>query len=155
MNVFSTAHGCGQNSFHFVWKPKYAYSILTGEVKTFCDGVLREIAVEYGYAVNALEILPDHVHLFLSFKPSVCVSDVFHKLKGISAKRLFEAFPRLRGRYWRGHLWSRGKFFRSVGSTTDQAVKHYIECSQGSWKTIKHQMETLDPKQTQITEYLR
>ena len=153
MNVFSTAHGCGQNSFHFVWKPKYAYPILVGEIKTYCEQILRYIAGQYGYDVHSLEVMPDHIHIFVSFKPSVCVSDVFHKLKGISAREIFLVFPELRKKYWGGHLWSRGKFFRSVGSTTDRAVKHYIESSQGSWQTVEPQQEQLHPGQTLITRY--
>ena len=155
MNVFSTAHGRGQNSFHFVWKPKYAYSILIGSVKVVCEEVLRQVAAEHGYVIHAMEVMADHVHVFLSFKPSVCVSDVFQKLKGASAHQLFKRFPHLRKQYWGGHLWSRGKFWRSIGSTTDRAVKHYIECSQGSWQHIEPQTIELDPKQTKITKYLR
>ena len=108
-----------------------------------------------GMWIHALEVMPDHIHVFLSFKPNVSVSEVFHKLKGISAKRLFDTFPQLRKRYWGGHLWSRGKFFRSVGSTTDRAVKHYIEFSQGSWQHIEPQQEQLPAGQTQITRFLR
>ena len=154
MNVFSTAHGCGQNCFHMVWKPKYAYRILVGEVKKECERLLREIADQQGYVIHSLHVAVDHIHVFLSFRPTVCVSDVFHKLKGVSARRLFQRFPGLRKRYWGGHLWSRGKFWRSVGSTTDRAVKHYIEQSQGQWRTPKEERLNLDPKQSQITKYL-
>ena len=153
MNVFATAHGCGQNCFHFVWKPKYAYRILVGEVKSECERVLRDIADKYGYVVHSLHVDANHIHVFLSFKPTVCVSDVFHKLKGISSRKLFQKFPELKKRYWGGHLWSRGKFFRSVGSTTDQAVKHYIEQSHGQRKTPKEERINPDPKQTHITKY--
>ena len=153
MNVFATAHGCGQNSFHFVWKPKYAYRILVGEVKNECERVLRDIAGQYDYVVHSLHVAADHIHVFLSFRPTVCVSDVFHKLKGISSRRLFQRFPELKKRYWGGHLWSRGKFWRSVGSTTDRAVKHYIEQTQGKIKPAKDLTE-LDPNQSQITKYL-
>ena len=152
MNVFSTAHGVGQNSFHLVWKPKYAYSILVGEIKTHCEEVLKQVAQDYGYVIHALEVMPDHIHIFLTFKPSVSVSEVFHRLKGISAHRLFERFPDLRKKYWGGHLWSPGKFFRSVGSTTDWAVKQYIEYSQGDWQ--KPEARKTNHKQASITQFL-
>jgi len=155
VNVFSTAHAAGQNSFHFVWKLKYVFSILIGDVKTQCGEVLEKIAQDYGYVIHALEVMPDHIHVFLSFKPSISVSEVFHKLDGLSGKRLFDVFLQLRKRYLGGHLWSRGKFFRSVGSTTDRAVKHYIEYSQGSWQHVEPQQEQFPAGQTQITRYLR
>jgi hypothetical protein len=49
---------------------------------------------------------------------------------------MFKAFPWLREykpgeeRFWGGHFWSRGYFYRSVGSTTDQAVEFYIKLTQ-------------------------
>ena len=41
-------------------------------------------------------------------------------------------------RFWGGHLWSRGYFFRSVGSTTDQAVEFYIKISQDKKQREKY-----------------
>jgi len=80
--------------------------------------------------------MPDHIHLFVGFKPSFSVSEVEQRFKGISARRLFEMFPQLRKRLWKGHLWSRGKFVRSVGNVTADTIKHYIAKSQGSWEKI-------------------
>ena len=149
-----SAHSVGQNCFHLVWKPKYAYSILTGEVKTECERVLRETAKRYGYGIFSLELQPDHIHCFVGFPPTIPVSDVLHKLKGVSSRMLRKKFPHLCRIYYGGHMWSPGKFYRSVGSTTDKAVKHYIECSHGKWKLVKPEIEVADEKQIQITDYL-
>jgi len=172
MDLMRLSHGAGQNSYHFVWnnkhwsvcvhrhlscrlKPKYAKKILVGEVNKFCEQILHEIADKYEFVLHTLKVMPDHIHVFLSFKPTYSVSKVFNLLKGISARRIFQSFPQLREtEYWGGHLWSRGKFWRSVGSTTDIAVQHYIEYSQGEWKTIQHQIETLERQQSQIKTWL-
>ena len=61
-----SAHGVGQNCFHLVWKTKYAFNVLEGEVKIGCERVLQETARRYGYGVIALEVQPNHVHCFLS-----------------------------------------------------------------------------------------
>jgi len=148
-----SAHSVGQNCFHLVWKPKYAYPILVGDVKSECECVLRETSKRYDYGVISLEVRPEHVHCFVSFSPDVPVSKVLNILKGVSSRYLRDKFPHLQRTYYGGHMWSPGKFYRSVGSTTDRAVKHYIECSQGSWKTIKHEIEELDLAQAQITDY--
>lgn len=116
MNVFSVSHGCGQCCFHLVWKPKYAYSILTGRVKIECERVLRDIAGRHSLTLHALEVMPDHVHVSASFPPSLSASRVLQLLKGASSRELFRRFPRLRKTYWGGHLWSPGKFYRSVGA---------------------------------------
>ncbi|HDK41982.1 MAG TPA: hypothetical protein ENG87_01275, partial [Candidatus Pacearchaeota archaeon] len=43
-----------------------------------------------------------------------------------SAKLFFEFAPRMRLRYPRGHLWSRGKFASSVGFVQLDKVTEYV-----------------------------
>jgi putative transposase len=88
------------------------------------------------FVIYELKVMPNHIHLFVGFSPSVTVSDVVKLFKGISARRLFEMFPQLRKRLWNGHLWSRGKFYRSVGNVTADTIKHYIAKSQGDWEKV-------------------
>ena len=44
----------------------------------------------------------DHIHLHLSYPPSLGVSDLVKRLKGRSAKLLLGEFPELKRRYWAG-----------------------------------------------------
>jgi len=82
--------------------------------------------MEQGYKIHAMEIVEDHVHLFLEFHPSTSLSKVVQYLKGGSSYRLFRLHPELKKRYWGRSLWSSGKFFRSVGNVTADTIKHYI-----------------------------
>ncbi|MCK4367278.1 MAG: transposase [Thermoplasmata archaeon] len=59
------------------------------------------------------------------------MAQVIQLLKAKTAYELFRVFPELRAMFWRGHLWSRGKFFRSVNSVTADVIEHYILESQG------------------------
>jgi REP element-mobilizing transposase RayT len=54
-------------------------------------------------------------------------ADAVHKLKGMSAKGLFQQLPHLRRLYKKGSLWSPGKFMGSVGHITLEKAKKYIE----------------------------
>jgi putative transposase len=90
--------------------------------------------MEQGYKIHAMEIVEDHVHLFLELYPNVSLSKVVQYLKGGSSYRLFRLHPELKKRYWGGSLWSSGKFFRSVGNVTADTIKHYIKESQGKPK---------------------
>lgn len=76
--------------------------------------------------------MEDHVHLFLSMKPTQDISSLIQSLKGISSKHLREMYPELKG--YGSKLWSAGKFFRSVGSVTADTVEYYIKESQGKQK---------------------
>jgi putative transposase len=78
-----------------------------------------------------MEVVDNHVHLFLEFHPSISLSKVIQYLKGGSSYRLFKLHPDLKKQYWGGSLWSNGKFYRSVGNVTADTIKHYIKESQG------------------------
>jgi len=81
-----------------------------------------------------MEVVEDHVHLFLEFHPSTSLSEVLQHLKGGSSYRLFRLYPELRKKYWGGSLWSSGKFYRSIGNVTADTIKQYINDSQGKTK---------------------
>ena len=127
----SRAHSVGQNAYHLVWKPKYAFPVFqTEKLRRVCDGVLRMIAWQHGMRVYELQVMPDHVHLFVEIPPTLCVSKALQLFKGISSRVLRRNFLFLR---YHKHLWSPGKFFRSVGNVTSDVISHYISESQGGW----------------------
>ena len=117
--------------------PNYRYKIFYDKrVKKDCELILNNICMEQGYKIHAMEIVDDHVHLFLEFRPSSSLSRVVQFLKGGSSYRMFKLHPELKKRYWGGSLWSSGKFFRSVGNVTADTITHYIKESQGKPKAL-------------------
>jgi len=157
MNLESYSHGFGQLTYHIVFVPKYRRPIFNEEfVKRACDMLFRQIAEKYGFTIHELQIMPDHVHLFIEVNPSDSISRVVQLFKGISARRLFQRFPEL-ARFSREHIWSAGKFYRSVGNVTADTVKHYIACSQGNWnfeQPVSIAYECAAPGQSLMTNFL-
>jgi len=127
-------HGVGQNAYHLVWKPKYAKDPFKFDlVRMDCEQILYEIARKYDFEIYELQVMPDHVHLFVEVPPTMSVSKTLQLFKGISSFKLFRQHPWLRKYFTKGHFWSPGKFFRSVGNVTAETIQHYISQSQGSW----------------------
>ena len=54
---------------HLVWCPKYRKPVLVGPVEKRWKELLQETAAEYEWAIEAMEIMPDHVHLLIAFDP--------------------------------------------------------------------------------------
>lgn len=72
--------------------------------------------------------MPDHIHRFVSTKPTVAPTDVIRTFKSISAIEVFKRLPRLKRFYSRsGSLWSKGYFVSSVGKVSEETVKRYIQ----------------------------
>ena len=83
---------------------------------------------EHGWTLKAIEVMPDHVHLFPEASPDEAPSAIARTLKPISAVHIFTAFPKLKeGKSWGSGPWSRGCYYGSVGAVTEDGVKKYIE----------------------------
>ncbi len=133
---------------------KYRYKILYNrQDKKDFELILKKICMEQGYKIHAIEIVADHVHLFLEFNPSISLSKVVQYLKGGSSHRLFELHPELKKCYWGGCLWSSGKFFRSVGNVTADTIAHYIKESQGKSKAKPQLCKSMESGQRRLDDF--
>ena len=140
MELKSTQHGYGQNTYHLVFVPKCRFKYFARRgIKKECLKSFYGVAYKYNFDIVSVNIQPDHVHLFVGFPPHYSVSKVVQLFKGVSAYRILHKFPSLRKTFFRaGHFWSAGKFYRSVGNVTAETIQHYIEQSQHGW-TFEHQ----------------
>jgi putative transposase len=141
------SHSVGQNAFHLVWCPKYRWNVLKPKpINALCEALIRGTCYHNGYTVYELEVMPDHIHLFVELPPRVSVSAAFHRIKGRTSRILRSKFGWLRKMYPRGHMWSPGKFYRSVGSVTADTIQNYIKYSQHDWQDVKPGTSKTFPK---------
>ena len=115
-------------NYHLVWCPKYRKPILEKqEVKEFLEDQVHTIAETKDYRVLALEIQPDHIHLFVSTPPFDSPTEIVKVFKGVTALRLFKKFPELRNMYWKGKLWSPSYYVGTAGHVSSETIQKYIE----------------------------
>ena len=94
--------------------------------KKLCETVLHEVAKRHKMEITELSVMSDHIHLVVGIPPTMSVSKAFQLLKGASSKEIFKRKPHFRCRYSKGHFWSPGKFYRSVGDADMETVLHYV-----------------------------
>ena len=135
LNVVKVMHMLVKNrtniydfNFHLVFVTKYRKKVfvndkLRNEMKVF----LQSIAYNKGVRVEHLEVMPDHVHMLISFQPDVAPASVVKSLKGTSARLWFKAHPETKAQLWNGHLWSPSYFMSTVGNVSKDIVAKYIE----------------------------
>ena len=116
-----------QTAYHVVWCPKYRKSILTGSIADESKRLIEGICLERNWSVLALEVQPDHIHLFVSIPPSTSVADAVKILKGSTARKLFVRFPELKKQLWGGHLWSPSYYVGTAGNVSSETIQKYIE----------------------------
>ena len=125
------AHTKTDLKVHVIWIPKYRKPVLTGDVAVRVRDLIRRIASEHELEIISGKVARDHVHVFLSHRPTQPVSQIVQRLKGISSRVLLQEFPRLRKQFWGRHFWARGYLAVSSGTITDDMIQQYIDEQQG------------------------
>ncbi|MFD6323476.1 IS200/IS605 family transposase [Streptomyces sp. NPDC058442] len=110
---------------HVVWCPKYRRPVLGGRVAERLDELIRQKADERGWEIVTLDVMPDHVHLFVKHDAKSSASYVANQFKGFTSRVLREEFPHLRSRM--PTLWSSSYFAASVGAVSADTVRRYID----------------------------
>ena len=130
MNSFSSSYG--QTTIHVCWKVKYCHKIFNfPRIKSFCEHVLRKVAMKWKIEIKEIGFGEEHVHLLLSLNPAMSIAKAMNLLKGTSAFYMFRAFPWLKKRlFWGGHLWNPSYYFDSVGDNSYDRLEHYVRNQQ-------------------------
>jgi putative transposase len=115
--------------YHLVRCPKYRRPVLVDAVADRLKVLLAEKAAELGMTIHALEVMPDHVHLFVEGDPRWCVAEIVNRLKGYTSRVLRGEFRSLRSRL--PTLWTRSYFAGSVGHVSAATVERYIAEQKG------------------------
>ena len=113
-------------NYHIVWCPKYRKPILTGNIKQFLKTCLETIAETKEWKILELQIMPDHIHLFISAKPMFSPTAMVKVLKGVSGLQLFKQYPELKKDYWGGHIWSPSYYVGTAGKVSAETIRKYI-----------------------------
>jgi putative transposase len=117
------AHTVLDIQYHFVWKTKYGYRILSDQIAQRLKTVIQEVCSYYEMSIKQGNIRADHIHILISAPSYMSVSKIAQVLKGKSSYILQREFPELKKRYWGQHLWSRGYFCSTVGIVTEETIK--------------------------------
>jgi putative transposase len=137
--VVRSSFHCKHNiNYHIIWIPKFRKPVLVGKVaevlKIIIEGQCQEMQCEK----LALEVMPDHIHLFIGAKPTHRPCDIVHKIKGNTSIQLRRCFPDLRYLGYKQHygkgfdaLWASGYYCGSAGHVSAEAVARYIAEQQG------------------------
>ena len=120
------AHTVTDFKYHFVWKTKYSYNVLQGELALRLRDIIRDICAENKMSIIKGNVRSNHIHVLVNAPAHLSPAKIAQYLKGKSSYRLQREFPELRKKYWGRHLWSRGYFSATVGAVTEDQIKKYI-----------------------------
>jgi putative transposase len=115
--------------YHLIWCPKYRRKILVDKVESRLRELFLETSTDLGVTIETMEIMPDHVYLFVKAPPTLAPHHIVQQLKGKSSRKLREEFPHLKSRL--PTLWTRSYYCESVGHISESTIRKYIEDQKG------------------------
>lgn len=115
-------------NYHLVFVTKYHKQVFTTpKLQDDLKNILINISEGNDSTIEKMEVMPDHIHLLLSFKPKYAPSSIVKSFKGASAREWFKLHPETKQQLWGGHLWSPSFFISTIGNVSEEMVKQYIE----------------------------
>jgi REP-associated tyrosine transposase len=111
--------------YHVVWCPKYRRNVIGGTVDVRLKEIIREVCAERDAPIEAIETMPDHVHLLVVCDPQYGIHRLVKQIKGRSSRLLRQEFPHLKSRM--PTLWTNSYFVATTGGATLEAIKRYVE----------------------------
>jgi putative transposase len=111
--------------YHVVWCPKYRRKVIGGAVDDRLKEIIREVCAERDAPIEAIETMPDHVHLLVVVDPQYGIHRLVKQIKGRSSRLLRQEFPHLKSRM--PTLWTNSYFVATTGGATLEVVKRYVE----------------------------
>ncbi len=98
--------------------------MLTSEVAQRLKEIFRQVAEEKRVKILALEVKPDHLHLFVSCYPQMVVHKLVKAFKGRSSNILRREYPFL---LKLPSLWTNSYFVSTAGNVSGETIRKYIE----------------------------
>jgi putative transposase len=111
--------------YHVVWCPKYRRNVIGEAVDTRLKEIIREVCAERNAPIEAIETMPDHVHLLVVVDPQYGIHRLVKQIKGRSSRLLRQEFPHLKSRM--PTLWTNSYFVATTGGATLEVIKRYVE----------------------------
>lgn len=75
---------------HLIFVCKYRKKLLIGNVAEDVKQILFEVATSYKWEIKTQETDKDHIHILLSYPPTISITDIVKRLKQQSTYRIWQ-----------------------------------------------------------------
>lgn len=113
-------------NYHMVWIPKTRMKILVTPFKELVEESLLAMCKKHNWTVLALEIMPDHIHFFVSAHPKWAPMRIIKQLKEYSSQKLRAKFSIIRDAREIDDFWATGYYCGTAGHVSADQVARYI-----------------------------
>ena len=124
--VRKTRHSVYNIYYHLVWIPKTRMKILTKPFDVTVRETIHRVCAWNNWVLMSLQVMPDHVHLFVSAPPKWAPARIVQSLKAWTSKDLREKFAIIRKTRYSDDLWASSYYCGTAGHVSAEVVARYI-----------------------------
>lgn len=123
-----SAHSVYSLHYHLVVVIKYRRKALYDEViRERLKQIVWSFAGEIGIEILAQEPAEDHLHVLFKAVPKTNLAKVVNIIKGVTARRLRQEFPKTKEFLWGDSFWPDSYFLASTGQVSLDILMQYVE----------------------------
>lgn len=128
-NYVSNSHCKYYLKVHLIFVTKYRKNLLVNGLDTWIKREFEYISNGCDFSIDIMGTNKNHIHLLVSYPPSISVSSIVRKLKQKSTADIWKRFYSvMRIEFWKEHtFWSDGYFACSIGEASPETIRNYIE----------------------------
>lgn len=124
--VRRTRHSVYNINYHLVWIPKTRMKILNAPFKQTVEETIRRVCAFKQWTPLSLQVMPDHLHLFISAPPKWSPTKIVQILKSWTSKDLREKYSIIRQTRHTDDLWASSYYCGTAGHVSADVVARYI-----------------------------
>ena len=145
MELGKTSHCVYKIRYHLVTAIKYRKLLIKAEVEKCITETMKGISKRYDITIDEIGYDENHIHIFCGARPRMSPAHIMNIIKSITARKVFETFPKLRKKeLWGGEFWSDGKYIGTVGeATSEKVVRKYIQNQSLDKSEVENRMKQL------------
>jgi putative transposase len=124
--VRKTKHSVYNINYHLVWIPKTRMKVLTSPFSETVKETISRVCAYNDWVPMALQVMPDHVHMFISAPPKYAPAHVVQALKAWTSRDLRVKFAIIRKTRFSDDFWASSYYCGTAGHVSAEVVARYI-----------------------------
>ena len=124
--VRKTRHSVYNINYHLVWIPKTRMRILINPFNVTIAETIYRVCAWNNWVPMSLQVMPDHIHFFVSAPPKWAPARIVQSLKAWTSKDLREKYAIIRQCRYSEDLWASSYYCGTAGHVSAEVVAKYI-----------------------------
>ncbi|UYX55836.1 IS200/IS605 family transposase (plasmid) [Bacillus thuringiensis] len=127
MKLDSNNHSVFLLYYHLVLVVKYRRNVLDDDMSNYAKDMFIRLSEKYNITLVDWVYDVDHINILFKGHPNTEMTKFINAYKSASSRLIKRDFPQVKTKLWKEMFWSRSFCLLTIGASTVDVVKKYIE----------------------------